>query len=141
MSPINRSAYPANWESISRRIRFERAQGRCERCGVAHGAVGARDANGLWRDKAEIDALLPAALGELYPTLASRKMIKIVLTCAHLNRDESSDAEMSIAAYCQRCHLAYDRHDNWQRRRRNQLQRWVEAGQKAFSFAKKENQP
>lgn len=35
--PINRALYPADWEAISRRIRFERAGGRCEQCGAVHG--------------------------------------------------------------------------------------------------------
>ncbi len=44
--PIRRELYDPNWEAISNRIRFDRAGGRCEACGVEHGAVGARDANG-----------------------------------------------------------------------------------------------
>lgn len=46
--PIKRELYSPQWEQISNRIRFDRAGGRCEACGVAHGAVGARDANGQW---------------------------------------------------------------------------------------------
>jgi len=31
------SRYPADWKAISHRIRFERAQGRCEWCGAENG--------------------------------------------------------------------------------------------------------
>ena len=127
--PINRALYDPNWEAISNRIRFDRAGGRCESCGVAHGAVGARDANGQWRNQAEIEALAPAALGELYPDLESRQLITIYLQTSHHDRDPSNNGEFNLAAYCQACHLAHDRYDNWQRRRRNQQQRQARAGQ------------
>ena len=35
--PENRARYPADWKQISARIRFERAQGRCECPGGAEG--------------------------------------------------------------------------------------------------------
>ena len=130
--PIRREEYAENWEAISRRIRFERAGGRCERCGVAHGAVGARDANGVWRDAAEIEAMTPAALGEFYPTLASRRLVTMYLTVAHLTRNPADNGEFALACYCTHCHLDYDRQDNWQRRRRNRLARWLAAGQMAL---------
>ena len=130
--PIKRENYAADWEAISDRIRFERAQGKCEACGVAHGAVGARDANGQWHDKADIDAMAPAALGELYPDLKSRKMIVICLTVGHHDRDTKNNSEWNLFAWCQACHLGHDRHDNWQRRRRNQQQRQAKAGQKVL---------
>lgn len=137
MSPIKRSLYPPDWPAISRRIRFVRAGGRCERCGVAHGAVGARDAAGQWRDAAEIDALSPAALADLYPTLASRRLITVYLTTGHFDRDPSNNGDVNLWSWCPRCHLDYDRHDNWQRRRRNQIARWVAAGQRKL-FGKEE---
>lgn len=38
--------------------------------------------------------------------------IKVVLTVAHLNHDESSNQDENLAALCQRHHLAHDRKDN-----------------------------
>jgi len=128
--PIRRELYSDDWEAISNRIRFDRAQGRCEACGVAHGAIGARDANGQWRNQAEIEAMTPTALGELYPDLESRQMITIYLQTAHHDRDPSNNGEFNLMALCQACHLAHDRYDNWQRRRRNIVRRQREAGQK-----------
>lgn len=130
--PIRRELYDPQWEKISDRIRFDRAGGRCEACGVAHGAVGARDANGRWHDKADIDTMAPAALSELYPDLKSREVITIYLTVAHLDRDTSNNGEFNLAAWCQACHLAYDRHDNWQRRRRNATRAQSKAGQRVL---------
>lgn len=54
--PIKRELYDPQWQAISNRIRFERAGGRCESCGVEHGAVGARDANGQWRNQQQRQA-------------------------------------------------------------------------------------
>jgi hypothetical protein len=35
--PMNRKEYPPNWNAISKRIRFERAGGRCEDCEAING--------------------------------------------------------------------------------------------------------
>lgn len=35
--PMDYSKYPDNWREISQRIRFDRAGGKCERCGAEHG--------------------------------------------------------------------------------------------------------
>jgi 5-methylcytosine-specific restriction endonuclease McrA len=77
--PLQRSRYPPNWEAISRRIRLERAQGRCEQCGAEN--------------------------GQPHPITGSR----VVLTVAHLDHNPESADEARMRALCQRCHLAYDR--------------------------------
>lgn len=90
---FDRRRYPADWPAISRRIRFERAGGRCEWCGV-----------------------------ENYSAIPGRRG-KIVLTVAHLgvphadgrpgNKHDKSDVRPeNLAALCQRCHLNYDRADH-----------------------------
>lgn len=62
IKPENRSRYPKNWPEISRRIRFERAQGRCEKI---------------------IDGVrCTARHGEPHPITGS----KVILTTAHLGR-------------------------------------------------------
>src|SRR5690242_5424080 len=81
--PIDRSKYPENWKEISQQIRFERANGCCEWCGVQHGALGARDLSGNWWNKKEIDGLDSNSgydiFGGDYP-----KLIRIIITTAHL---------------------------------------------------------
>lgn len=82
IKPENRKLYAPDWKEISRRIRFERAQGRCEQCGALHNQLH------LW-GKA-----------------------RVILTTAHLDQDPTNNAEDNLRALCQRCHLNYDRPDN-----------------------------
>lgn len=76
--PENVSRYPADWKQISQRIRFERADGRCEWC-------SAED-------------------GKPHPDTGSR----VVLTVAHLDHTPENCDEENLAALCQRCHNRYD---------------------------------
>lgn len=94
--PINpdlKSLYPANWNQISYRIRFERAGGKCERCGIEHNAY--RSGEGVVVYDPD---LIPIGM----------KFSRIVLTTAHLDHDPTNNQETNLAALCQRCHLAHD---------------------------------
>ena len=87
--PENRKRYPPDWPEISKRIRFERAGGRCEcegECGLHRGRrcvevnhTPARFANG-----------------------------RVVLTVAHLDHTPENCGDDNLRAMCQRCHLRYD---------------------------------
>jgi hypothetical protein len=112
--------YPENWREISHYIRFVRAGGKCEHpdCGVKHGAVGARDADGKWYDEAEIEAMPSTQRYSLWYG-GNPKLTKIVLTTAHLGvdypdgrkgdkHDKLDCRPENLASYCQKCHLAYD---------------------------------
>ena len=105
--------YPKDWPEISQRIRA-RADNRCEFCGVANYALGGR------RD-GKFHAALPLGdngLRLIWPrpgTFAHcegvdwpLRIIKIVLTVAHLDHDETSADEANLRALCQKCHLTYD---------------------------------
>lgn len=88
--PDNRGRYPKEWPEISKRIRFERAGGRCEcegECGHDH--------------EGRCDALH----GEPHPITGS----KVILTTAHLNHTPEDCRDEVLKAMCQRCHLAHDR--------------------------------
>ena len=76
--PMDRSKYPTDWESISQRIRFDRAKGRCEKCGSEY--------------------------GEPNPETGS----VVVLTVAHLNHEPSDCRDENLMAMCQACHIRYD---------------------------------
>src|SRR5579875_3089177 len=76
--PENRCRYPADWPEISRRIRFERAGGKCEWYGAVNG--------------------LP------HPVTGS----KVVLTVAHLDHTPENCDESNLVALWQRCHNGYD---------------------------------
>ncbi|WP_262062638.1 hypothetical protein [Streptomyces sp. STR69] len=87
--PEMRSRYPRDWPQISRRIRFERADSRCEcdgRCGRRH------------------RGRCTAVHGEPHPTTGSL----VVLTVAHLDDIPEHCDDDNLAAMCQACHLAYD---------------------------------
>lgn len=93
MSPIrpeNRNRYPKNWPKISQRIRFERAQGRCEctgECGRGTHNGRCPNVNG----------------GKAYGTGS-----KVVLTVAHLDHTPEHSDDSNLRAMCNGCHLAYD---------------------------------
>lgn len=93
MSPIrpeNRDRYPDDWKAISRRIRLERAGGRCE-CSGECGLHTVR---------------CPAIHDKPHHLTGSR----VVLTTAHLDHTPENCDDDNLVAMCQRCHLNYDRH-------------------------------
>lgn len=103
--PENRDRYPKGWPAISRRIRFERAEGRCEctgQCGIDH------EDEALDLDISEMafapEARCQAVHGEQHPVTGS----KVILTVMHLNHDPEDCSEENLLAGCQRCHLRYD---------------------------------
>lgn len=93
MSPIrpeNRHRYPSNWRQISQRIRFERAQGRCEctgECGRPH----------------------TERCTNIHGQRSYSTGTKVVLTVAHLDHTPENCDPANLRAMCQGCHLHYDR--------------------------------
>jgi hypothetical protein len=85
ISPENKRKYPKNWEAISNRIKFERAEGQCEmetydgeRCTARH--------------------------GHRHPYTGAI----VVLTTAHLNHKEEDCRDANLKAACQLCHNRWD---------------------------------
>ena len=82
--PIDYRKHPRNWKEISFRIRFQRAEGKCEgsprypRCQAEH--------------------------GKPHPVTGS----KAILTVAYLDHNPSNNRPENLRAMCQRCHLTYD---------------------------------
>lgn len=112
--PEMKALYPPDWKAISARIRFERAGNRCEACGVENGALGARDRHGNFMPAhpkgerlARLDWPKPGDY-QWFPDGERRKVIRIVLTVAHLNHDPADCRNENLAAWCQRCHNRYD---------------------------------
>jgi hypothetical protein len=97
--PIRRELYPPDWPAISRRIRFDRAGGRCERCGRHH--------------------------GEMVPGYRPGRITVVVLTTAHLDHDPAHNDDANLAALCCRCHLEHDRPHHLANRRRTIRSRWA----------------
>lgn len=113
---MRRELYPADWPEISHYIRFVRAAGRCEgspaypACRAQHGCP--------------------------HPVTGSR----VVLTTAHLGVDQLDGSPgdkhdtmdcrpENLAAWCQRCHLAYDREQHTRNAALTRRQKCLEAGQ------------
>lgn len=127
----NRDRYPDDWEAISLRIR-QRGNWCCEWCGVRNGAYGFRGDDGEFHE-------VPVEWAE---TLANDgvKMIKIVLTVAHLGapkpdgspgdvHDKMDCRDDNLAALCQRCHLNYDRYEHLINAAKTRRAKKIAAGQ------------
>lgn len=91
---VDQKRYPANWKAISRRIRFERAEGRCE----CRGQCG--------RDHVDTFGRCAAIHGQAHPESEHTTR----LACAHLDHTpENSDDDSNLCAMCEPCHLRHDR--------------------------------
>jgi len=89
IKPENRTRYPSNWKQIRVEI-LERASHRCE------GSPDYPDCR--------------AENGKPHPDTGS----KVVLTIAHLDHTPENCDHENLKAWCQRCHLWYDRHHHAQ---------------------------
>lgn len=105
--PMNLADYHPDWRWISRQIR-EQANQRCEFCDVANHAVGARDIYGAWHDEEDIHGMNSTEGARLFAGEFPR-MIRVVLTVAHLDQDRGNNDPSNLRALCQKCHNAWDR--------------------------------
>lgn len=124
--PENRARYPQNWDQLSLAIR-NIAEWKCEFCGVPHGALVIRDDEGHHHApklKGGLTCAYPQP-GEqgiyLHPRYGYRsgRVIKIVLTVAHLDHKPENCSADNLRALCQRCHLRHDAHQHARTRREN----------------------
>lgn len=110
--PENKARYPADWPQISQRIR-ERANWRCEECGVRNGELGGRAPSGKWYPASILDCArrLPHSGTEAWCdgySLSQLRIVRIVLTVAHLDHTPENCDPSNLRAWCQRCHNRYD---------------------------------
>ena len=102
------------WRAIRKRI-GDRSGWKCEQCNAPHMTVVARGTYG------GRDAYMIIDTGEVFDAESGLKMatmklsafgayrvVKIILTCAHLNHDESDNRDENLAHLCQRHHLRHD---------------------------------
>ncbi len=87
--PELKALYPENWPEISDRIRFQRAGGRCERCGAQH--------------------------GKPHPETGKVEY----LSTAHLDHDPTNNADDNLAALCRICHNRNDSKNRAANRKHN----------------------
>lgn len=97
--PENKKLYPDNWTEIVEQIR-KRSGNHCEGCGLKNGAYGYRDLNGCFQELELIEAEAMAADGD--------KVLKIVLTTAHLDHNPENCNLDNLRHWCQKCHNGYD---------------------------------
>lgn len=102
--PENRDRYPANWKEIREQVR-QRAGDRCEGhlglCGVQNGAWGWRELDGSF-------VFVSFDKDEAVRKEGRRKLIKIVLTTAHLDHIPENCDLSNLRFLCQQCHNRYD---------------------------------
>ena len=159
--PMDKSLYPPDWNEISRRIRFDRAKGCCEQCGVRHDSIIIREpgtdlfwyydpdllmAQGIVLDKDGI-AWAYEELPESVLSDDDWKVTRVILTVHHIGvdkpdgtpgspHDKSDCREVNLAALCQRCHLLADMSEHVKSRRktnnRKKHERLSAAGQRSM---------
>ena len=95
--PCDYGNYPATWPQIRKRI-LARAGNRCEQCGVDNYAEGYRLRTGELVECKEQNCL----------RLHKEKMIKVVLTVAHLCHDSFCEDETHMRLLCQLHHNQLD---------------------------------
>ena len=114
IKPENRARYPKDWKRISAAIR-ERAGHKCEQCGVPNYAV-VQWRDGKWHQESVGVQSNYAAARQIAAECSigwergEPKWIVIVLTVAHLDHTPENCGPANLRAWCQRCHLDYDKH-------------------------------
>lgn len=120
--PIDYSRYPPTWKTEIRPRILLRAENKCEKCGRPNGsivfAVKYRGKTKWFPTMEEAETQPKTIEGKVGRLIENPKPVKIVLTIAHLDHDESnwdvSDARLQ--AMCQKCHLTYDGVEKYLRR-------------------------
>lgn len=115
IKPENKSRYPADWPQIRAAI-LERAGHKCEKCKVPNRTRIARGAGKDVDTYQTSDAEVYCAdsgeyLGRCH--MGSYNVLRytdIVLTIAHLDHTPENCSPENLRAWCQRCHLNYDKH-------------------------------
>ena len=110
IKPENKARYPKDWPQVRLRI-LKRANYRCEHpgCRACHGVTGYWH-DGRFRNMPEAlwDAGYKAGDAVACSDGPDHKIIKIVLTIAHLDHTPENCADDNLRAWCQRHHLRYD---------------------------------
>jgi 5-methylcytosine-specific restriction endonuclease McrA len=116
IKPENKHRYPGNWNEIRAAI-LKRADHKCEQCGVPNYALGGRTREGAWLQAMPLGEKLlrlewPRPGTEAWcgegKSAKKLRIIRIVLTIAHLDHVPENCDPDNLRAWCQRCHLRYD---------------------------------
>lgn len=114
ITAANRSRYPKDWKRISLEVR-QAARNKCEFCGVANGELGGRSAGGQWHKARPLGEKLlrlewprPGDTAMCMGYDKPLRIVRIVLTVAHLDHQPENCEPSNLKALCQRCHNRYD---------------------------------
>jgi hypothetical protein len=123
-----RALYPPDWQALSRRVRFERANGRCQGCGRQHMAEVRCLPDGRWFDEtgpAWRDRRgRPARWPDLVDAARARRT-RVVLAAAHLDNNPANNRLANLRSLCQRCHMLHDRPFHLMQRWLTYRRRWA----------------
>ena len=110
--PELRRFYGREWRHVIRPRILARAGNRCEECHAPDRGPVERGWAGKWRYRG-CAYTGPWRDNEGYatsaPDLSSCRIVRIVLTVAHLNHTPGDDRDENLKALCQWCHLNYDK--------------------------------
>jgi len=108
--PSERDRYPADWLAVRESV-LVRAGNRCERCGASNHEVIERHASEPWYVTGD-GKVQHADTGERLDVdndeWESGRLVRIVLTVAHLDHSPEHNDPTNLRALCQRCHLRHD---------------------------------
>ncbi len=99
--PIDYKKYPSNWKTEIRPAILQRANNKCECCGLENYSLVhsfKENSKTVWKD---------LSYGDFIRKLA--KTVKVVLTIAHLDHNILNNDFSNLKALCQKCHLDYDK--------------------------------
>ena len=121
--PIRRQhrwLYPIDWRELSASIRFRRAKGRCEHCGLPHGKTVQHLGDGHWWDEERYTWRngqgRPVARLQAVSVATATRTTRVVLATAHLDHDPTNNGPRNLAALCQRYHILHDGEEHRRRR-------------------------
>lgn len=118
--PELRGFYPSNWPEISRRVRFERASGTCQRCGRSHGMMVRCLPDGRWFDATQSIWRSGRGRPVRWPDLVEMVEVRetrVILAAAHLDHNPGNNRLRNLKSLCQRCHMIHDRPHHLAQRR------------------------
>jgi len=133
--PIDYKKYDKDWKTVIRPAILERAENKCEQCGVENGKAIFRgkyqgvdvyqDGNANIYNAANSELIVEEGWDyDVQPSTGdeNQKAIKVVLTISHTDHDISNNDYSNLKALCQRCHLRHDAAHHARTRSKNKKQ-------------------
>ena len=141
IKPENKNRYPDNWDEIRETI-LTRANYCCEFCGVPNHVYGVRldePYDGAFmvlpnqkaakkRHGTHLEGFKIYGLNAVKVMAFNKKIIRIVLTIAHLDHKPENNDPDNLRALCQRCHNNHDK-DHRAANRRGKRGPYTKAGE------------